>query len=55
MQMAMIVLEKKIIDRTTQDNEEKSGGYYGVLFGGKQASENFFWIGTYYLGNTIEK
>lgn len=55
MQMAMIVLEKKIIDRTTQDNEEKSGGYCGVLFGGKQDGENFFWIGTYYLGNTIEK
>lgn len=50
---AMIVLEKKTIDYTTENNEEYSDGYYGVLF--IKHNEDFFWIGTYYLGDTVEQ
>lgn len=50
---AMIVLEKKTVDVMTEDDKGYSDGYYGVLF--MKHGEDFFWVGTYYLGNVIER
>lgn len=52
-QKAMIVLEKKTMDNS--DGKTRSNGYYGVLFNQSQDSNDYLWIGTYYLGNVINK
>lgn len=52
---AMIVLEKKTIDNMKMTGESESNGYYGVLFNQSQDSNDYLWIGTYYLGNIINK